>query len=83
MYVYIYTKIYFLTLSFQTAIAVSLSLRTRLTLVSSDNDKVILELKDLGLSKEWNLNELNDCVLSCAGMFIFISEICHFFSLLF
>lgn len=57
-------------LSFQTAIAVSLSLRTRLTLVSSNNDKVILELKDLGLSKEWNLSELNDCVLPSAGMFI-------------
>lgn len=75
---FIIFKLYF----FQTAIAVSLSLRTRLTLISASNDKVILELKDLGLSKEWNLSELNDCVLSCAGMFIFIYKK-HLFLLLF
>ena len=64
---------YFYLFIFQTAIAVSLSLRTRLTLVSSSDDKVILELKDLNLSKEWNLHELNDCSLSCSGKFILVS----------
>ncbi|GFW40589.1 mevalonate kinase [Trichonephila clavipes] len=41
------------------AVAVSVSLRTSLTLVSHEN-KVVLNLKNLGLMKEWDLNVLND-----------------------
>ncbi|GFS44833.1 mevalonate kinase [Trichonephila inaurata madagascariensis] len=41
------------------AVAVSVSLRTSLTLISHEN-KVVLNLKNLGLMKEWDLNVLND-----------------------
>ncbi|XP_055939493.1 mevalonate kinase-like [Argiope bruennichi] len=41
------------------AVAVSLSLKTTLTLTSSEN-KVTLNLKDLGLKKEWDLGIVSD-----------------------
>ncbi|GBO05563.1 hypothetical protein AVEN_16382-1 [Araneus ventricosus] len=41
------------------AVAVSLSLKTTLTLASSEN-KVMLNLKDLGLQKEWDISVLKN-----------------------
>nr|UJH41137.1 mevalonate kinase [Pardosa pseudoannulata] len=50
------------------AIAVSLSLRTRLHLKTPNEDKVTLELKNLALSKEWDIGDLNNCDISCSEL---------------
>ncbi|XP_054718160.1 mevalonate kinase-like [Uloborus diversus] len=46
------------------AIAVSLNLKTSLLLMSHDEEKVVIELKNLALKKEFDINELN--ALSCS-----------------
>lgn len=46
----------------------SLSLRTRLTLVSPNEDKVVLDLKNMGLRKEWDMNDLLSFNISFSGL---------------